>query len=131
MRNMATAEPATLRDTALYEARAELFRAMAHPARLRILEALREQERCVCDLQRVVGSSLPTVSRHLAQMKAVGLVGCRREGTSIYYRLLVPCVAEIFACIDEALRADGERRAEVCALCAKVTPRTESSPRRQ
>lgn len=114
---MTTAESVILENNALYEARAELFRAMAHPARLRILEALSERERCVCELQQIVGSSLPTVSRHLAQMKAVGLLGCRRAGTSIYYRLLVPCVTDTFACIDAALRADGERRAKICAAC--------------
>ncbi len=124
MLSMATVKSAVLRDGALYEARAEVFRAMAHPTRLRILEALRDRERCVCDLQQIAGSSLPTVSRHLAQMRAVGLLSCRREGTSIYYRLLVPCVTEAFACIDEALRADGERRAAICAACGGEERRT-------
>ena len=112
---MSTAEPTTLQDGPLYEARAEVFRALAHPARLRILECLGAGERCVCELQTVAGGSLPTVSRHLAQMKAAGLLGCRREGVNIYYRLLVPCVIDVFACIDEALRADSERRADICA----------------
>jgi ArsR family transcriptional regulator len=116
---MSTAELATLVDDALYQARADIFRARAHPARLRILEALSGGERCVCELQPLVGSSLPTVSRHLAQMKAAGLVGCRREGTSLHYRLLVPRVTEAFACIDAAIQADGERRAEVCAACRR------------
>jgi ArsR family transcriptional regulator len=101
------------------EARAEVFRALAHPTRLRILECLLGAEKCVHELQEVVGSSLPTVSRHLAQMKAAGLLGCRREGTNIYYRLLVPCITNTFACIDEAIRADSERRAEICAACAR------------
>ena len=103
----------------LYEARAEVFRAMAHPARLRVLECLQDGERCVCELQAVVGASLPTVSRHLALMKTAGLLGCRREGANIYYRLLVPCVTEVFACIDAAIRADSDRRAEVCACCRR------------
>ena len=116
---MSAAEATTQLDYSLYEARAEVFRAMAHPARLRILECLAHGEHYVCELQVVVGSSLPTVSRHLAQMKAAGLLGCRREGTNIYYRLLVPCITSTFACIDEAIRADSERRAEVCAACAR------------
>ena len=103
----------------VYEARAEVFRAMAHPTRLRILECLTGGEKCVCELQHVVGSSFPTVSRHLAQMKAAGLLGRRREGTNIYYRLLVPCITNTFVCIDEAIGADSERRAEVCAAYAR------------
>jgi ArsR family transcriptional regulator len=112
---MSIAEPTTQLDQALYEARAEVFRALAHPTRLRILECLGDGERCVCELQAVAGGSLPTVSRHLAQMKAAGLLGCRREGVNIYYRLLVPCITAAFDCIDVAIRADSDRRAEVCA----------------
>ena len=102
-------------DVSLYQARADVFRALAHPARVRILEALAGGDLCVCDLQRLVGSSLPTVSRHLAQMKSVGLVGCCRKGTNIYYCLLVPCLLPALDCIDAALRADSERRAACCS----------------
>jgi DNA-binding transcriptional ArsR family regulator len=101
----------------LNEARAEVFRALAHPARLQMLEALADRELCVCELQALVGSSLPTVSRHLAQMRAAGLLSCRREGTNVYYRLLTPCLLNTLACIDQALRADSERRAQLCAVC--------------
>ncbi|HEY3398625.1 MAG TPA: metalloregulator ArsR/SmtB family transcription factor [Armatimonadota bacterium] len=106
-------------DSSLYEARAEVFRALAHPTRLRLLECLADGEHCVCELHVAVGSSLPTVSRHLAQMKAAGLLGCRREGNNIHYRLLVPCITNTLACIDEALRADSDRRAEVCSACSR------------
>lgn len=102
-------------EEALYEARAEVFRALAHPVRLKILECLAQGEKCVCALQEAVGGSLPSVSRHLTQMKAAGLVGCRREGTRIFYFVLVPCVLDTLACIDAAIRADSERRAAVCA----------------
>ena len=90
-------------DDALYEARAELLKAMAHPARLKMIEALTGGEKCVCELQALVGSAMPTVSRHLAQMKAVGIVTARRQGPWVYYRLRVPCVMRTFACLDEAL----------------------------
>ena len=102
-------------DNALYEARAEIFRALAHPARLRLMEALAERELCVCELQKLVGSSLPTVSRHLAQMKSAGILGCRREGTQIFYCLLVPCLLPALGCIDGVIRADSERRVSCCA----------------
>ncbi len=114
---MSTETTVLREDALLYEARAEVFRALAHPSRLQMLEALADRELCVCELQALVGSSLPTVSRHLAQMRAAGLLGCRREGTSVYYRLLTPCLINTLACIDQALRDDSERRAQVCAAC--------------
>ncbi len=90
-------------DTTVYELRAEVLKAMAHPTRLIIVDALAGGEKCVCDLQQLVGSAMPTVSRHLAQMKSAGIIAARREGNKIYYRLLVPCVMNVFPCIDEAL----------------------------
>ena len=89
-----------------HELRAEVLKAMAHPARLIIVDALAEGEKCVCELQELVGSAMPTVSRHLSQMKSAGIIAGRREGNKVYYRLLVPCITKIFPCIDEALGAE-------------------------
>lgn len=65
-----------------------------------MLEALTAGERCVCDLQQLVGSDLSTVSKHLALMRAAGLVQDRRQGLQVFYRLRVPCVMRFFDCID-------------------------------
>ena len=92
-------------DAARYEIRAELLKAVAHPARLMMVDALAEGEKCVCELQELVGSAMPTVSQHLAKMKSAGIVAGCRDGNRIYYRLLVPCITKIFPCLDEALRA--------------------------
>jgi DNA-binding transcriptional ArsR family regulator len=62
-----------------------------------------------------VGSSLPTVSRHLAQMKAAGVLACRREGAQVYYRLLVPCLLPALDCVDKAICADSQRRVACCS----------------
>ena len=94
-------------DTAAYEIRAELLKAVAHPARLMMVDALAKGEKCVCELQELVGSAMPTVSQHLAKMKSAGIIVGRREGNKVYYRLLVPCITKVFPCIDEAL---GTRR---------------------
>ena len=95
----------------VYEARAEILKALAHPSRLAIVDALADGERCVCELQELVGSDMSTVSRHLALMKAAGLLAARREGTSIYYRLRVPCVTRVFTCVEAVLAADTKERA--------------------
>jgi ArsR family transcriptional regulator len=66
----------------------ELFSALSHPLRLRALMLLQaEQELCVCELTHVLGASQPMVSRHLAQLRAAGLVDDRRRGLWIYYRI--------------------------------------------
>jgi len=102
-----------------YEQRAEVMKALAHPSRLMMLDALAEGERCVCELQEIVGSSMPTVSRHLAQMRSAGIIDGRREGNMVFYRLLVPCVLRVFPCIDAVMRAEAERMAEAAEVGAR------------
>jgi DNA-binding transcriptional ArsR family regulator len=70
-----------------YRAEAQLFRALAHPVRLRILDILASQEACVCHLTAVLGQRQPYVSQQLATLREAGLVADRREGTLVYYRL--------------------------------------------
>jgi ArsR family transcriptional regulator len=70
-----------------FEAQAQLFRALSHPVRLRILGILTRQEACVCHLTAVLEQRQPYVSQQLASLREAGLVTDRREGTLIYYRL--------------------------------------------
>lgn len=79
---------------------AAAFRAVADPARLRLLSLIAEQpegEACVCHLLRPLGLSQPTVSHHLKLLHDAGLLGRERRGTFIYYRVLTEHI--------EALRA--------------------------
>jgi len=70
-----------------YRVQAKIFKALAHPARLRILNALREEGQYVCHLVALLGRSQPNISQHLAILRAVGLVVDEREGNNILYRL--------------------------------------------
>jgi DNA-binding transcriptional ArsR family regulator len=72
------------------EAQAELLRILAHPARLHILELLREGEVCVCHIQAVIGERQSTVSQHLMALRAARLVRTRKDGLRVYYRLAHP-----------------------------------------
>lgn len=67
--------------------KASLFRVLGHPARVRILELLREGERSVGALQGELELDSGGTSQHLAALRRVGLVESRREGTSVYYRV--------------------------------------------
>ena len=70
-----------------YKAQAQLFRALSHPVRLRILDILSRQEACVCHLTAILGQRQPYVSQQLSTLREAGLVADRRDGTLIYYRL--------------------------------------------
>ena len=67
---------------------ADLFAALAHDTRLRCLMLLmRHHELCVCELTQAIGAAQPHISRHLAQLRELGLVTDRREGLWIHYRI--------------------------------------------
>lgn len=70
----------------VYEVKAGLFRVLGHPARVRIIELLRDGERSVGALQAELGLESGATSQHLAALRRVGLVEARREGTSVFYR---------------------------------------------
>jgi len=93
-----------LKPRQLYAARAKVAKALAHPSRLLILDALTEKEMCVCDLTDLVGADQSTVSKHLAVLKNAGIVADRKEGVMIYYRLKVGCLGGFWNCIEGVLR---------------------------
>lgn len=95
-------------DHEAYRQRAIIIKAMGHPSRLIMIDALAEGEKCVCDLQRLVGADLSTVSKHLSVMKNAGIVTDRKEGLKVFYRLRVPCVLRFFDCVEAVLRANAE-----------------------
>lgn len=96
-----------------FEIRARVVKALAHPTRLFIVDELsRAGERCVCELTEMVGADVSTVSKHLALLKAAGIVQDEKRGSQVYYRLAVRCIAELFGCIESVVRhnvAAGQR----------------------
>ncbi len=74
----------------IYVAKAEFFRVLGHPARVRILELLREGERSVGELQVALGLDSSGTSQHLGVLRRQGILESRREGTSVYYRVRDP-----------------------------------------
>jgi len=86
-----------------YEARARIAKALAHPSRLMMLEALEKREMCVCELTDLVGADQSTVSKHLAVLKHAGLVEDRKDGVMAYYRVKVCCLQGFWECIEGVL----------------------------
>lgn len=71
----------------IHVVKATLFRVLGHPARVRILELLRDGERSVGSLQAELGLDSGGTSQHLAALRRIGLVTSRRDGTSVFYQI--------------------------------------------
>ena len=78
---------------------AKMFRALMHPARLDILQILRDGEQCVCHMEAHLGYRQAYISQHLTVLREAGLVDDRRDGWNIFYRVSEP---KVFQLIDQA-----------------------------
>ena len=73
---------------AVYHAQVELYRVLNHPARLAILEILRDGEQCVCHLEAILGLRQAYISQHLMVLREAGLVEDRRDGWNVFYHVM-------------------------------------------
>ena len=78
---------------------AEIFKSLGHPVRIKIVAALMDGERCVCELQRIAERDISTVSSHLNLLKSTGILACEQRGKQVFYRLKRICLAKIFSCL--------------------------------
>ena len=84
--------------------RAMVFKALGHPARLAMVDQLAAGECCVrvlMDLPQLPKLSGPTMSQHLLVLKGAGIIGDEKRGKKVFYRLLMPWVAEIALCMKD------------------------------
>ena|SRR5947207_10348971 len=89
----------------------KLFRALADPTRLRLINLIADQEICVCYFTEVIDAPQPKISRHLAYLRRAGVVAAKRDGKWMHYRLTMPQnshAASILKSTIAALKADKE-----------------------
>ena len=86
------------------KAQARVLKALANESRLRIVDRLSRGECSVGELTEMIGSDQSTVSKHLAVLRAHGVVLDRREGNVVYYKLMTPCVMNFFSCATQVLK---------------------------
>ncbi len=86
-------------DTALKKFKAEFFKALSHPGRIRIIECLRAGEKTVGEIQAFLVDEPASASQHLALLRVKGIVEGRKSGTSVFYRVRDP---KIFDLLDVA-----------------------------
>ena len=87
----------------LLEARADVFKALGHPSRLAIVDALADGERCVCELNKTVAADISTVSRHLSVLRNAGILSSEKRGNQVFYRLECPCIATFYGCVESVI----------------------------
>jgi len=87
-----------------------LFAALADRTRLRILNLIRDREVCVCYFVEILRQGQPKISRHLAYLRKAGIVGARREGRWMHYRIEWPGDAKASSILDTTLTCLGTDR---------------------
>jgi len=99
-----------VRISAKYKAWAKVIKALAHPTRLYIVDALAHgKPRCVCELTKLVGNDISTVSRHLAILKNAGIIEDERCGTQVFYHLCISCVPDFLQCVAGMLERNAKK----------------------
>lgn len=88
-----------------YQLKAEFFKTLGHPARIRVLELLSGGEHAVAEMVPQVGVEPANLSRQLAVLRRAGLVATRKEGATVHYSLTSPHVAELLAVARRILSA--------------------------
>jgi ArsR family transcriptional regulator len=104
----------------IYEQEIKFYKALMHPARLAILDLLRDGEACVCHMEATFGYRQAYISQQLMALRDAGLVEDRRDGLNIYYRIIRP---EIFDVLDAMRQVTGLRPS-----VAKPAPNTCNCP---
>ena len=79
----------------LVDFRADILKALAQPTRLKIIDFLRDGERCVCEIFPAIDEEQSNTSRHLNMMLAAGALSRRKDGLKIYYAIKHPEILEI------------------------------------
>ena len=112
------------------------FQALGDNTRLRLLNLMSEQEICVCYFVEILDSPQPKISRHLAYLRSAGIVGARREGKWMHYRIVMPSHLGASQILQQTLRwlkeeksmqADRARLSKACCSPAKY-PLLEGAP---
>ena len=97
----------------LFEMKAEIIQAAAHPIRVAVIDYLGKGEQCVCDIVDHVDAQRSNVSRHLALMLRAGVLECRKDGLKVYYRLKTTCLLDFLGCVERVLRERVEGEASI------------------
>ncbi|HEX2981423.1 MAG TPA: metalloregulator ArsR/SmtB family transcription factor [Anaerolineaceae bacterium] len=109
-------------ETQPFEARAQLFKVLTHPARLAILEILRDGEHCVCHMEAHLGLRQAYISQQLAVLRDAGLIQDRRDGWNVFYRVVDSRIFEVLTAVSRMLPTpDRSKPQHVACPCPKCS----------
>jgi ArsR family transcriptional regulator len=94
----------------IYEKRSQVFKALAHPARLFMVEQLEDGEKCVCELTAMLDLDTSTVSKHLSVLKNAGVVSDEKRGLLVYYSIKMTCVLGFSSCVQKSLEEEAREQ---------------------
>jgi len=86
------------------ERMAEIFKALSHPTRIRIINYLSDGEKCVKDIWQELKVPQPTVSQHINILKEAGIISYRKEGVKTCYKVEMPVVIKLINLIKEEVK---------------------------
>src|SRR5215471_1035820 len=113
----------------IYELKSDFFRVLGHPARIKILELLRDGERSVGELQAALALDSSGTSQHLAALRRHGLLDNRRERTSVYYRVRDPRMFQLLEIARQILSSSLAETTSLLNELQETAPRTGGSAR--
>jgi ArsR family transcriptional regulator len=90
----------------LVEFRAKILKALGQPTRLKIIDFLRDGERCVCEIFPAINEEQSNTSRHLNMMLSAGVLSRRKDGLKIYYAIKRPEIMEVIDIVTGIVKQD-------------------------
>lgn len=112
-----------------YETQAQLLKLLAHPARVAILDILRDEEHCVCHIEAYLGYRQAYISQQLAVLRQAGLIQDRRDGWNVFYRISDPRIYSILDAIQSiiGLPVLSKHHEGIVCPCPKCTSEREKA----
>lgn len=103
----------------VYKIKADFLNSLGHPARLKIIEALKQREKSVGSLVKELGIQQSSLSRHLLALRETGILRSRQEGTSVYYGIQDPAIFSILRPIAVMLQKKFKQSEQVLSTLGK------------
>lgn len=101
------------------KSRADILKALAHPIRILIVEALARKDICVSELNALADVDQSTISRHLSILKHAGIVSERKFGARVFYHLKSPCIIPAFDCATQVIKNELSQRKKLLLKSGK------------
>jgi len=103
----------TQKEKLIFQARADILKAMAHPTRLWIIKQLETQELCVNEIVNRIDADFSTVSKHLSILKNSGIIASDKRGKQVFYHLCVPCILKFMDCVEAVLHDQFQKQSNL------------------